>query len=68
MDDPIKRFERTIASFLFQAAADGTLCRRLTEGVREAREAMSEDDRARIDAEVERTIAWHGVEAGSEAD
>jgi hypothetical protein len=61
-DDPMKRFERTIAAALFAAARDGSLRERLTEGVREVREAMSEDDQARLDAEVERAIAWHGGE------
>jgi hypothetical protein len=63
-DDPMKRFERTIACALFAAARDGSLRKRLTDGVREAREAMSEDDQEQLDAEVERTIAWHGVEEG----
>jgi hypothetical protein len=63
-DDPMTRFERTIAAALFAAARDGTLRKRLTECVSKAREAMSADDQARLDAHVDRAITWHGVEPG----
>jgi hypothetical protein len=58
----LARLQATVASFLFQAVADGTLRRGLTAGTAEAREGMTEDERAILDAQIEETIAHHGLE------
>jgi hypothetical protein len=57
----LKRAQDALDRLLYEMAGNGALRKGLTEGVREARDAMSEDDRERLDAEVERTIAACGI-------
>jgi hypothetical protein len=59
----LQRAKDALDRLLYVSAQDGSLRDLLTKHTEEAREAMSEDDRARLDAEIDRTNQRYGLES-----